>query len=233
MNEGKKYRHELKYIINSGFREIVRQRAKALMKPDKHGSSGTYRITSLYLDDMYESAYNDKVMGLDERKKYRIRFYNLSPDFIRLELKEKKGAMVSKRSVRITISDYNSLLKGDKRFLLEERFANTVGEELCASDHTVGIRPAVVVDYMREAYICPAGNVRITFDSSLKTMKGPDALNKPPEFYSVFENREIILEIKYDCFIPDYIKGLFSGIPLTEESVSKYVLCRDFKKKLL
>lgn len=232
MENKKKYRHEFKYMLNKGWYEILRQRAKAVMKPDIHGNNGVYRITSLYLDDVFDSAYNDKLMGFDVRKKYRIRFYSLSPEFIRLEIKEKKGEMVSKRSVKMTYDDYKSILKGEKSFLAEERFSGTVGEELYASDKSVRISPAAVVDYVREAYICPAGNVRITFDSRLKTMTGMDALNGRPNFYSVFENGEIILEVKYDSFMPSYIRDLLAGMPLNAESVSKYVLCRDFRKRL-
>lgn len=232
LEDEKKYRHELKYIINSGYYEILRQRLKAAMKPDIHGENGVYRITSLYLDDVFESAYNDKILGFDVRKKYRIRFYNLSPDFIRLEIKNKKGSMVSKRSVKLTFEDYQRLIQGDKAFLSEDRFSGTPGEELYASDRLVRVSPSAVVDYVREAFICPAGNVRLTFDRGLKTMSGMDALNGNPEFYNVFENREVIFEVKYDGFIPEYIRGLLAGMPFTEESVSKYVLCRDFKKRL-
>lgn len=232
MSNEKKYRHEFKYILNSGWYEILRRRVKAAMKPDSHGKNGVYRITSLYLDDVFDSAYNDKLLGLDVRKKYRIRFYDLSPDFIRLEIKDKKGDMVAKRSVKMTYEDYKGFLKGEIGFLSEERFSGTIGEELYASDRLVKISPAAVVDYVREAYICPAGNVRITFDSALKTMSGMDALNGSPNFYNVFENGEIILEVKYDSFIPSYIHDLLTGMPLNAESVSKYVLCRDFRKKL-
>lgn len=232
MSKEKKYRHEYKYILNCGWYEVLRHRAKAVMRPDSHGKNGVYRITSLYLDDVFDSAYNDKILGLDVRKKYRIRFYNLSPDFIRLEIKDKKGEMVAKRSVKFTYEDYKSFLRGDRSFLAEERFSGTIGEELYASDKLVKISPAAVVDYVREAYVCDAGNVRITFDSALKTMSGLDALNGEPNFYSVFENREIILEVKYDSFIPSYIRDILAGLPLNAESVSKYVLCRDFRKKL-
>ena len=146
MENKKKYRHEFKYMLNKGWYEILRQRVKAVMKPDSHGNNGIYRITSLYLDDVFDSAYNDKLMGLDVRKKYRIRFYSLSPEFIRLEIKEKKGEMVSKRSAKMTYDDYKSLLQGDKSFLTEERFSGTVGEDLYASDQSVRISPAAVVD---------------------------------------------------------------------------------------
>ena len=226
----KTYRHELKYIINSGYHQLLRQRLKAAMKPDVHGDSGVYRITSLYFDDVFRSAYNDKALGLDVRKKYRIRYYGLSPDFIRLEVKEKKGDMVCKRSVPISFEQYQGILRGERRSLRQpDSAAGTAAEEFYASDRLVRLSPAVLVDYVREAYVCPAGNVRITFDTQLKTSPQLDSLKDPEKavFYSVFDSGEILLEVKYDRFIPEYIQALLSGIPMTRESVSKFVLCSD------
>lgn len=232
MSGEKKYRHEYKYIIGSVGYHILRGRLKAAMKPDPHGENGTYRISSLYFDDVYRTAYNDKIMGLDVRKKYRIRFYDLSPDFIRLEVKEKKGDMVCKRSIPLTKEDYGLILSGDRKFLGEERFQDTAGEEFYLSDRLAMLRPAVLVDYVREAYICSAGNVRITFDMSLKTSAQLDIIGGKPDFYNVYDRGEIILEVKYDSFIPMHIQELLSGVPLTRESVSKFVLCMDKKMEV-
>lgn len=220
----KRFRHEYKYIINSGFYHILRQRLKAAMRPDPNGENGVYRITSLYFDDIYRSAYNDKALGLDSRKKYRVRYYDLSPELIRLEVKEKKGDMVSKRSSRLSVEEYKMLLDGKRHFLKEK---GSAAEEFYISDRAVKLSPSVLADYRREAYVCRAGNVRITFDTELKTSPQLDALCGSSEFYSVFENGEIILEVKYDSFIPSHIQALLSGIPITRESVSKFVLCTD------
>lgn len=223
----KKYRHELKYIINSGYCHILRSRLKAAMKPDPHGKDGVYRISSLYFDDVYRTAYNDKLMGLDVRKKYRIRYYNLSDSAIRLEVKEKKGDMVCKRTVPLTREQYERLIRSDTDFLKNPDFTNTVGEEFYLSNSLAALSPAVLVDYSREAYICSAGNVRITFDSKLKTSYQADLLGGKKDLVTVFSGGEIILEVKYDSFIPSYIRELLGGIPLSRESVSKFVLCSD------
>ena len=226
----KRYRHEMKYIINSGYYHILRSRLKAAMRPDPHGDNGVYRITSLYFDDVFRTAYNDKLLGLDVRKKYRIRYYGLSPSVIRLEVKEKKGEMVCKRSVPLSYEEYQSILEGNRSLFNKDSFIGTAGEEFYLSDKLTALSPAVLVDYMREAYICPAGNVRITFDSSLKTSLHADPLgdsDKGADFINVFNSGEIILEVKYDSFIPSYISDLLSGIHLTRESVSKFVLCSD------
>lgn len=224
MDKTKTYRHELKYIINSGYHQILKQRLKAAMKPDSHGDGGVYRITSLYFDDVFRTAYNDKALGLDVRKKYRIRYYGLSPDFIRLEVKEKKGDMVCKRSAALSYEQYQRLLKGERGFMQQP---NTAAEEFFASDRLVRLSPSVLVDYVREAYVCPAGNVRITFDTQLKTSVQLDPLGEKAVFYNVFDNGEVILEVKYDRFIPAHIQALLGGIPMTRESVSKFVLCSE------
>lgn len=223
----KKYRHELKYIISSAYCHILRSRLKAAMKPDPHGENGVYRITSLYFDDIFHTAYNDKLLGLDVRKKYRIRYYNLSPSVIRLEVKEKKGEMVSKRSIPLTYEEYKGFIRGDRDFLRKDKYIGTAAEEYYISDNLTALSPAVLVDYQREAYICPAGNVRITFDSKLKTSLNADGLRGKEDFINVFNKGEIILEVKYDSFIPSYIQELLSGVPLARESVSKFVLCSD------
>lgn len=228
----KTYRHELKYIINSGYHQVLRQRLKAAMKPDAHGDNGVYRITSLYFDDVFRSAYNDKALGLDVRKKYRIRYYGLSHDFIRLEVKEKKGDMVCKRSSPISYEQYQGILRGERGVLRQpdstgDTAASTAAEEFYASDRLVRLTPAVLVDYVREAYVCPAGNVRITFDMQLQTSPQLDPLGSKTVFHNVFDSGEIILEVKYDRFIPAHIQALLGGIPMTRESVSKFVLCSD------
>lgn len=223
----KRYRHELKYIINNGYYHILRSRLKAAMKPDPHGENGVYRITSLYFDDIFRTAYNDKLLGLDVRKKYRIRYYGLSPSVIRLEVKEKKGEMVCKRSVPLSYEEYGRLIRGDADCFKQDSLIGTAGEEFYISHSLAALFPSVLVDYVREAYICPAGNVRITFDSSLKTSLQADPLGGGAEFINVFNGNEIILEVKYDSFIPSYIRDLLSGVPLTRESVSKFVLCSD------
>lgn len=226
-NNHKRYRHELKYIINSGYYHILRSRLKAAMKPDPHGESGVYRITSLYFDDVFRTAYNDKLLGLDVRKKYRIRYYGLSPSVIRLEVKEKKGEMVCKRSVPLSYEEYARIIRGDADCFKQDSLIGTAGEEFYISHSLTALSPSVLVDYVREAYICTAGNVRITFDSSLKTSLQADPLGGGADFINVFNGGEIILEVKYDSFIPSYIQELLSGIPLTRESVSKFVLCSD------
>ena len=223
--ERRKFRHELKYLVSPGVHRLLSNRIKAAVKPDPHGAE--YRNTSLYFDDIYHTAYGDKLLGMSSRKKYRIRVYNLSRDIIHLEEKLKENDFVAKKSARLTYEEYRRLLGGDSSFLAEERFCGTAAEDFYISDSLVRLRPAVVVDYFREAYVCAAGNVRITFDKSLSVGSSADMLAEKPVFTSVFPDGSVILEVKYDSFLPAYIGELFSGVPLTRESVSKFMYCTD------
>ena len=88
--KNKVFRHELKYLMSEGEAVLIRSRLRERARIDEHAENGSYLIRSLYFDDLRESAYEDKQAGTSERRKFRIRVYNYSDDFISLECKEKK-----------------------------------------------------------------------------------------------------------------------------------------------
>lgn len=233
MEKQHQYRHEVKYLINNGIYHILRQRFKAFLKPDANTVDGKYRITSLYFDDIYRSAYSDKNNGVLNRKKYRIRAYNFDKSFIRLEEKVKDDNVGYKKSSRLTFDEYERILSGDVAFLSAERFADSAGGDFFASASAVGLKPAVIVDYLREPYICREGNIRLTFDMNISACGNSlDIFDEKAEFYPVFDNNEIVLEVKYDNFIPEYISSLIYCGDMLQESVSKYVMCCDKYRSL-
>ena len=93
----KGYRHEYKYLISRADAELLKRRLPHIMERDPHaGETGTYTIRSLYFDDFCNSAYDEKVSGVSDRMKYRIRYYNYTPDVLKLERKEKHGNLTRK-----------------------------------------------------------------------------------------------------------------------------------------
>lgn len=227
MNTAHKYRHEVKYRVNIGTYHILRQRFKAVMKPDEYAKNGSYRITSLYFDDIYGTAFFDKENGILNRKKYRIRTYNCDKSFIRLEEKIKDNEVGYKKSAVLTYDEYKRIISGDYAFLSEERFGDTSGEDFFVSASAAGLRPSVIVDYIREPYVCAAGNVRFTFDMKISSGdKSRDIFDEKLILSPVFSDGTVILEVKYDEFIPMHIEELLTGLPIMQESVSKYIYCR-------
>ncbi len=67
----KNYRHELKFILNSKEAEILKYRLSLIMDVDTNSvnADNTYFIRSLYFDDDYDSAYYEKIDGLETRQK--------------------------------------------------------------------------------------------------------------------------------------------------------------------
>lgn len=50
---------------------------------------GEYKIRSIYFDHYHDKALQEKLMGINNREKFRIRYYNDDVSFIRLEKKSK------------------------------------------------------------------------------------------------------------------------------------------------
>jgi SPX domain protein involved in polyphosphate accumulation len=216
-------RHENKYLLTRGVYEILKSRCAAVMKADENSrEDGGYRVTSLYFDDVYRTAYRDKLGGFLKRKKFRIRVYNLSPERITLEGKFKEAEYIKKKSALLTPREYKAILNGE--FSVLEQNTDFLRHFL-AEAKTAGLKPAVITDYYRDAFTAEAGNVRVTFDRELSTSLGSHDMFEA-SYSPVFSSPDdVVLEIKYDRFIPLYIQELFSGIPIMSKPVSKYVLC--------
>ena len=225
-------RHEHKIVLTRAQYFVLSARMRALMTPDPHmPSADGYLISSLYFDDMQESAYYEKISGSADRKKYRMRIYNGDLSRIRLECKHKAADRIEKRSAPLDEATYHALMRGDMSVLAardNDLCRETYG--LCASRVMM---PRVVVSYLREAYVHPLSNTRITFDKQLRAgWTGEAMLRQMADDLPVFPTGEfpypeaVILEIKYDEFIPKFITdALQTGGTLL--AASKYVLCRD------
>ncbi len=220
----KNYRHEYKFLISKASAQVLRYRLPHFMKRDAHaGPTGQYTIRSLYFDDFKYTAFYDKVSGVDNRTKYRIRCYNYGAGF-RLEKKEKKGHLTRKTGQTITEADVRSLQQRPC-----SRCPDTgagLAEELRLACAGEGLRPAVLVDYDRTAFVCTAGNTRITLDENLRTVPHCRDLFGPHQaMIPILEQDEVILEVKFDDFLPGYLSQILEDIPKTSMAVSKFALC--------
>ena len=84
------YRHEKKYPISQGDYLALRQRLRPVMQPDPHaGAEGVYSIQSVYFDNYRDKALREKIDGVQQREKFRIRYYNGDLSFVTLEKKIK------------------------------------------------------------------------------------------------------------------------------------------------
>ncbi len=222
-----KLRYEHKYLIDYGTYLKIKDRLSKVLKLDDNSVGGKgYHIRSLYFDDIYESALMDKSAGILNRKKYRIRIYNYSEEVIKLEIKRKFQDYTNKISTRITKDDYKKIYTGDVADFPARQ--NEVMTNYYLQVRNNILKPKVIVDYYREAYILPYNQIRITFDNKLSAA-APQYNIFTDDVYSkrLDEKYSRIIEVKYNNFLPDFVKKVFEPFPMTRLSVSKYVLCRE------
>ena len=215
----KGYRHELKYYITLGEYELLQRKLSLTMERDAFAkkNGGEYFIRSLYFDDRDDSAFREKLSGIDERDKFRIRIYDMRDDVIKLECKHKSNGYIKKQSIGLSRKEYEKLISGDRLFLLNrpEPFARRMYLEFAQR----ALKPAVIVDYTREAFVFPMEDVRVTFDKNVRTgLRSVDMFNAG-----------MVLEIKFNRFLPTYIRSLLQLEASQRSAISKYVLCRRFE----
>ena len=217
-------RHELKYYINYSDFLQLRSRLLAVMKSDEHSESGEgYRVRSLYFDNYSDKALREKVDGINEREKFRIRFYKDMPTFIRLEKKSKKSGICYKQSAVITKEECENILNGHYEVLKQRNHPLLV--EFYTKICNQHLRPKNIVDYKREAFVFAAGNVRVTFDYDIRSgMQVYTFLD--PQIVTVPINGVIILEVKYDAFLPEIIRGMVALSGRQSSAFSKYAVTR-------
>jgi len=228
---GRKLRTEHKYYLHIHDYMTLKQKVAAALTLDSHSiSQDGYNIRSLYFDDPHRYALEDKNNGVFKREKYRIRAYNGKDAPIALERKSKFGEFVCKESAPLNRDEYDRILDGDYSFLKERE--EKLLQEFYAALTAYAFRPAVIVDYWREAFLYDYGNVRITFDKRLSA-----GINTVDMFHPGLVLEETIpapltiMEIKYDSFLPDHIRKIIEPKSHIRSSISKYVICREASMK--
>ncbi|MBQ3378864.1 MAG: polyphosphate polymerase domain-containing protein [Clostridia bacterium] len=221
-----KFRHEFKHIINPSDYYAVKSRLSSVLMHDKFAKEdGTYKISSLYFDNVYDKALREKIDGVNDREKFRIRLYNDDTSFIKLEKKSKKNGLCQKIAERVTAEEVRRIINGDIEWMKGSKKGLIC--ELYAKMRYQQLRPTVIVSYTREAFVYPPGNVRVTLDYDIRTaLKATDILN--PERVEILTGTNIVMEIKYDEYFPSIIRDLVQVPDRRASAFSKYAKCRIY-----
>ena len=219
-------RHEWKHEINISDLIALRCRLRAVMEPDGHGSDGRYFIRSLYFDNPADMALRQKLDGVDRREKFRIRYYDFDPSLIHLEKKSKSHGLGRKETALLTAEEAQAIAEGRPEWMGARR--DPLIWELYDKMRTQGLRPRTIVDYTREAYLFGPGNVRVTLDYNIRTgLRCTDFLN--PNCVTIpAGDAPIILEVKWDAFLPDIIRDVIQLVGRRSAPFSKYAACRIY-----
>ncbi len=220
-------RQELKYQLGRGEYAAISARCRTVMHRDMHvGPEGYYDITSLYFDDLFDTALMENYSGVSRREKYRIRMYNRDERTLHLEKKSKTGGLGSKRSCPVTAEQLRRLIVGDTGWMMETD--EPLMQELYCRMRTGLLRPKTVVAYRREPYVYEPGNVRVTFDFDVRSgILNTDMLSGETNLVPVHPDR-VVMEVKYDAFLPDIIRMIVQEGTPRVGAFSKYANCRQY-----
>ena len=220
------FRHELKHEIGYADMLVIRQRLRCIASADENAVDGKYKIRSLYFDNLYDKALEEKLNGISRREKFRIRYYNNDLSLLKLEKKCKASGLGNKQTAVITADEARRLTEGDYEWMLNS--GRPVAEELYVKMTTQGLKPKTIVDYVREPFVYAPGNVRVTLDYDIRTglecvdFLDPDCIMIPAK------DSPIILEVKWDEFLPDIIRDAVQLDCCRSGAFSKYAACRMY-----
>lgn len=221
-----KLRHEWKHEVTAADCRVLTARLSAVARRDAHGQNGRYEIRSLYFDDPLDTALREKIDGVNQREKFRIRYYNGDASYICLEKKSKWNGLCGKRAVLLSAQEVQELLNGDLEWMPDS--GRPLIQELYCKMKSGGLRPKTIVDYTRDAYVFPAGNVRVTLDSNIRTSLGTAGFLHPGCVTIPAGEAPIILEVKWDEFLPDIIRAAVQLPGRRASAFSKYAACRIY-----
>jgi len=233
------HRYEYKYLVPFTQADDIREAVApfTLMDPYTEKGAKDYTIRSIYFDRARFHNYVEKKEGLKNRRKLRIRGYNLGgPDSqVFLEIKRRLGVPVLKARAPLTLSDVPDFLASGNidQYIRtgnhpEKRIADA--RSFLYYYHRYAMRPTVKVIYEREAHIGRFDrSVRVTLDKNLRGELFPnlESLFQENNVRHVFKDH-FILEIKFTGMpMPVWGRSLVERMEGKWRALSKYTLCLD------
>ncbi|MCL2392700.1 MAG: polyphosphate polymerase domain-containing protein [Oscillospiraceae bacterium] len=222
-------RQEKKYLINLEQYYHLSHRFGNLLKEDSHSSGDGYVVRSLYFDQLDDNDFEEKIDGLEVRKKIRLRNYGHDSESAKLEMKQKQGELQKKRSLTLDKRQSQRLINGDYSVLLESD--SSFAGECFGLMHMQCYRPNAVVSYRRKGFTADENDIRITFDHHIKGSESHfDIFSKDLVENMIFDLFLVVMEVKFNGFLLSYIKDIISEVNVSELAVSKYCLGRAVRK---
>jgi len=223
-------RQEKKFVLTIDVAKKIAWEFEQVLKPDIHNGWDGYTIRSVYFDTIWDSDYVEKEYGLQQRRKMRMRCYTPEDPTVKLEMKQADGIYRQKRSLIIDREDAKQLLDGRFGCLLNynEPFAAECYGVLCKGIY----RPKVLIEYQRKAFVAKENSTRITLDSNIRVSESHfDLFDQHPALYPAMDPFHVIMEVKYQGFLLEYIQDIINRIQGTEVAVGKYMMSRSLSKK--
>lgn len=219
-------RREEKYPLNLAEAIPFIHRFSGVLRSDGYSANGGYLVRSLYFDTVDDKDFFDKLTEQNLRRKIRLRIYSPNDKKAKLEMKQKENIYQKKRSLTIPREDARALIEGNYSVLLN--YSEPFAAELFAVMTTEGYRPKSIVEYNRQAFMAEENNIRITFDSRIRATESSFDLFSPNlPMYPVMDADKVVLEVKYNGFMLQYISDLLNCVDRRSFTSSKYCMSRS------
>ena len=222
-------RFEFKYIIKKSISENIKNELKYFTKEDSFAKDKSeYLVRFLYFDNSQFSNFNEKIDGLKNRHKFRIRTYtnrNDSTTPVFLEIKGRNNQRTYKVRTKINKDDLDFFCKQKNLFDLKDKyFDNKLIDQYVFDSYRKKITPKVLIDYNRLPLMSKNGlYFRLTFDSDIKACISNNIYDSPNNWRTCIAGNDI-LEVKFDFTIPPWFHRIIQSYELKRISVSKFVL---------
>ena len=218
-------RFERKYRCPLNQYLAIRSSLYPFLKNDhftKRTPDNKYLVRSLYFDTFDYRLFQEKINGNSNRIKFRIRTYSNSPKNepdIRVEIKVRQANLTTKYGAYINLSNCCSFINSrnwdNKNDPILIEFERQV--------HKLNLIPKTLVEYEREGFHTIDGNnIRITFDHRIRSTSAKDLF---PEniFWHLHYDQMVVLEIKYQETIPNWLNQIIKNHKLKLVANSKFV----------
>ena len=206
-------RYERKWVINN----IDCNQVFILLLKSNFFFSYQYEdryVNSIYFDDQNFSSIRQNLDGISEKKKYRLRWYGelskiSNPVF---EIKNKSSFEVFKENIDFSIVDgFNLFAIKDLKKI--EELVNT------QFNFKNRIVPMLTTHYLRSYFVSSNKLIRATVDRNLKSIK----LYQNKNTSIINQYNDIILELKYDLDLDDYVRDNFNNFSFRLSKNSKFI----------
>ncbi len=228
------WRYELKYLVGRESRAGLLHDLAALSEADRHaGLDGSYRVRTLYLDSPDAACYHDKIDGVPDRFRLRVRGYFVGDRLVstvKFEIKERRGERMRKHVVAVPEEGYRELssVLRSFRFPRNEWLHLPVLARFFRLKQVQAFRPVLVVEYVRRAFLPRThSGCRITFDETLEAWSATELLHRKSSGGGLLRPYRGIFEIKTPGTIPAWVAELIRKYRLGRQAASKYAMAAE------
>jgi SPX domain protein involved in polyphosphate accumulation len=222
------YRFEFKYLVPEKYKDFIRKDLLNFMRWDSYAllkKQKKYLVNSLYFDSHDLKSYQEKIAGISNRFKLRLRHYGWRPtNDIFFEIKRKKEAVVIKDRGLFRLFLYQYFIKaGNTGKLLKTKTIRNkdVLQDFLFLKTKCQMKPKLRIVYEREPFEgINSTNLRITFDSNLRATRITNFSSE--DYYKNLLNHQFILEVKFRGLLPYWFHDLVQKYQLQRITFSKY-----------